>query len=140
MKYTFDGFNYIVRLDRGDRLSEAFQSFVEATSIKGAWVSGIGGCEEVTLGFYDLKQKVYRWKEFEGPREIASLTGSLAYDDAGEFAMHLHGVFGDEAYHSVSGHVRDLVAAATVELFVHATEQSLRRKLNPNVGLKMLVL
>jgi hypothetical protein len=55
--HAFDGFNYLIRLDKGERLSEAFQQFAAETNIEGAWVNGVGAALEVTLGFYDLDTK-----------------------------------------------------------------------------------
>lgn len=140
MTYSFDGFNYLMRLDKGERLSEGLKQFVRETNIEGAWVSGLGGALEMTLGFYDLDARAYQWRTFQGLYEIAGLNGNLAFDDKGEFAFHLHGTFGDRDYQSLSGHVKDLVAAATVELFIHRTYNAVIRKLDENTGLAVLDL
>lgn len=140
MTYSFDGFNYLVRLDKGEHLGEAIKQFVAETKIEGAWVNGLGGALEVTLGFYDLDKQAYQWRTFAGLREVVSLTGNLAFDEQGNMMHHLHGVFGDLAYQMVGGHVKDLVAAATIELFVHRAYQPMRRKVDPNVGLQTLDL
>lgn len=140
MKYSFDGFNYLIRLDKGERLEESLERFAHETKIEGAWVSGLGGALEATLGFYDLEAKEYRLKKFDGLREVLSLTGNLAYDDEGKLVVHLHGVLGDDQYQTIGGHVKDLVAAATLELFVHRAYQPTKRKLDSTVGLKTLDL
>jgi len=140
MKYSFDGFNYLIKLNKGERLSEAVEQFARETNIQGAWVSGLGGALEVTLGFYDLDTKEYQWQTFEGLREIAALQGNLAFDEQGKMMYHLHGVFGDRHYQTVGGHVKDLVAGATVELFVHRAYQPTKRKTDPEVGLQTLDL
>lgn len=138
MTYSFDGFNYLVRLDKGERLSEALLTFVAKSDIQGAWVMGVGGALEATLGFYELDTKTYHWQEYQGLYEIVSLSGNLAFDQDGTFVFHLHGVLADRQFKTVGGHIKDLVAAATVELFVHATEKPLRRAMNQQVGLKTL--
>lgn len=140
MKYSFDGFNYLVRLDKGEQLAASLERFAAETNIEGAWVNGLGAATSATLGFYDLEAKEYRWREFEGLREIVSLTGNLAYDEDGRFMSHLHGVLSDHEFATVGGHVKDLTAGATVELFIHRAYQPTRRKLDDNTGLKTLDL
>jgi predicted DNA-binding protein with PD1-like motif len=141
MVYRFDGFNYLIRLDKGERLSEALNTFVGETKIEGAWVNALGAALEMTLGYYHLDKQEYEWRTFsDGPYEIAGLTGNIAFDEQGKMVFHLHGTFGDREYRSVSGHVKDLTAAATVELFVHRAYQPINRKPDPNVGLSTLDL
>ena len=140
MVYRFDGYNYLVRLDKGERLVESLERFAHETKLPGGWVSGIGGALEVELGFYDLDTKEYQYRRFEGLCEIVSLPGSLAFDESGRLIVHLHGVFGDKQYQTVGGHVKELVAGATVELFVHLSQLPVTRKLNDEVGLPLLDL
>jgi predicted DNA-binding protein with PD1-like motif len=54
--------------------------------------------------------------------------------------FHLHGVFSDRDYQTVGGHVKDLVAGATVELFIHRAYKPIHRKTDPNAGLQTLDL
>ena len=136
MTYTFDGYNYVIKLTPDERLSAVIEQFVQETKIEGAWVTGLGATKEVELGFYDLEAKEYHWKTFEGLRELASLTGNLAFDQEGKIMLHAHGVLSDQNYNTIGGHIKDLIAGATVELFVHRTSQPLRRKLDPEVGLQ----
>lgn len=140
MKFSFDGFNYLIRLDKGDKLSSSLDTFMKETKLEGAWVNGLGATLKATLGFYDLDKREYRWQEYDGLREIVSLTGNLAYDQDGSFVFHLHGVLSDEEYRTVGGHIQDLTAGATVELFVHRAYQPTKRKLDESVGLNTLDL
>lgn len=140
MTYSFDGYNYLVRLERGERLGECIEQFVDATGIDGGWVSGVGGTSEVILGFYTLDTKKYQWRTFDRLMEIASLSGNLAYDEQGKMMFHLHGVFADEEYQTVGGHVKDLMAGATIELFIHRSFQPVHRKMDEAVGLQLLDL
>jgi uncharacterized protein len=140
MIYNFDGFNYLIRLDKGDRLHKALERFVQETKLEGAWVSGVGAAQEATLGFYDVGKKAYRLKQFDGVREIVSLSGNLASDEDGKLIIHLHGVLGDAQYRTVGGHIKDLVAGATVELFVHRAYRPTKRKHDETTGLKVLDL
>src|SRR5687767_8449594 len=128
MTHSFDGFNYLIKLNKGERLSTAIAQFIADTKIEGAWVSGLGATLEATLGFYDLDKKEYHWQTFEGPREVVSLTGNLAFDEQGKMVFHLHGVLSDRQFQTVGGHIKELVAGATLELFVHRAYQPTQRK------------
>lgn len=141
MKYLFDGFNWFMRLDRGDRLSKAFETFFVETKCSGAWVSGVGAVEEIELGFYDIDKKVYQWQTFnEGPYELTGLQGSIALSETSKPMFHLHGTISGRDYHAYGGHIKDLVAAATLELFIHRSQQPLTRKTSPELGMQMLDL
>ena len=140
MVYRFDNFNYLVRLDKGERLMESLEQFVHETKLRVGWVNGIGGALEAELGFYDLDSKKYQYQRFEGLSEIVSLSGSLAFDENGKLIVHLHGVLSDKQYQTMGGHVKDLVAGATLELFVHLSHLPVTRKLDGEVGLPLLDL
>lgn len=140
MVYSFDGFNYLIKLNKGERLSEAVAQFARETKIEGAWVNGIGAALEATLGFYDLDKQQYNWQTFSELQEIVSLNGNLAYDEQGTMVFHLHGVFSNRQFQTAGGHVKDLVAGATVELFIHRAYQPTKRKTDPSVGLQTLDL
>lgn len=140
MVSTYDGYNYIVRLERGERLSEALAQFFaqSETQIQGASVSGVGAAEKLTLGFYDLETKEYLWRDFEPMYEITSLTGTVASNEEGDLMSHLHGTFSDRDYRVVGGHVKDFVVGGTCELFVHVTYKPLKRRFDEQTGLKLL--
>lgn len=141
MVYSFDGFNYLIRLDKGDKLAESLEKFATETDIKGGWLTGVGGALEVVLGFFDLDKKEYNWQTFTGLREILSLNGSIAYDEHDKPMLHLHGSFGDREFKTIGGHIKDLTAAATVEIFVHsAYKKPIKRKTDEVTGLKLLDL
>lgn len=140
MKYSFDGFNYLVRLDKGEALVASLETFVAETKLPGAWVSGVGAALAATLGFYDLEKKQYDWQDFDGLREVVSLSGNLAFNKKGKLVIHLHGVLGDRDFKTVGGHVKDLTAGATLELFVHRAYQPTKRVLDETTGLQLLDL
>jgi uncharacterized protein len=136
MVYSFDGYNYVIKLKPGERLVEALEQFAAATKLEGGWIEGLGAVQEVTLGFYDLEKQVYQWQTFDGLRELTGLTGNLALDETGKLMLHAHGTVADRTYQVLGGHIKDLVAGATVELFVHRSYQAWHRKTDPEVGLQ----
>jgi predicted DNA-binding protein with PD1-like motif len=140
MVSTFDGYNYIVRLEPGEKLSEALEQFFASSELEGASVTGVGGAEQLELGFYDLDAKEYLWKIFPDLYEITSLLGTIALDEQGKPTYHLHGTFGGRDYQVIGGHVKDFTVGGTCELFIHRTYQPLHRKTDDQTGLKLLDL
>lgn len=140
MTHSFDGYNYLVRLAIGERLSEVLEQFFAESKIEGGWVSGVGTASEVQLGFYELNAKDYKWRTVGRTMEIASLAGNIARDDQGKMMYHLHGVFASSDYTTTGGHVKDLIAAATVELFIHRSHQPMHRRNDEATGLQLLDL
>lgn len=140
MKYSFDGFNYLIRLDKGEDLMATLERFVDETKLEGAWISGLGAALSATLGFYDLDKQEYHWQDFGGLREVASLSGNLAFDQQGKLVVHLHGVLSDRQFSTVGGHVKDLTAGATLELFVHRAYRPTKRLPSEALGLQVLDL
>jgi hypothetical protein len=140
MKHNFDGYNYLIRLERGERLDECMNNFFAETKISGGWISGLGAAAEVTLGFYNLETKEYQWKTFSQELEVTALQGNVARGEDGKMMFHLHGTFAGEDYQSIGGHIKDLVVGGTLELFIHRSYQPLQRKYDDVTGLQLLNL
>lgn len=140
MIYSFDGDSYIVTLRKDEKLLDGLRDFVHQTDLKTAWLNGLGGALGVELGYYNLAKQEYQWQTFEQLCEIVSLTGNIARDAANKPTFHLHGVFADETYQTIGGHVKDLVVGGTCELYIREFGQSLARQFDEATGLKLLDL
>lgn len=140
MTFRFDGFNHIVRLQRGELLIESLTKLVKEQNIGGAWVSGLGAARNAEVGYYELDKKEYVYKKLEGLLEVASLQGNIAWDGR-EPAIHLHGVFSDKDMRAFGGHVKELEVGGTLELLLHRWYQDkLLRFRDDDSGLKLLNL
>ena len=140
MTYGFDGHNYNVRLERGEHLVACLEQLFVATQLTGGWITGLGAASTVELGFYNSNSHSYKWRTFGRTMEVVSLSGNVAQDDKRRIAVHAHGVFADDEYQTVGGHVKDLTVAATLEICIRPTRVPLRRRLDQDVGLKLLDL
>ena len=127
----------LLRLEYGEELHTRLDAYARSKKLAGAWLDGLGGTTKVTLGFYDLPSKQYRWKTFDMPLEIISLAGNLAVVD-GEPVWHLHGTFSGPDYQAIGGHVKELVVGPTCELRITPIEQRLTRAYDEKIGLKLL--
>lgn len=140
MTYSFDGYNYLIKLQQGEKLMASLNQFAQETKLEGGWINILGGALDMTLGFYDLDKKQYNWQAFDGLYEIAGISGNLAYDEQDQPVFHLHGTFADRDFKTVAGHVKDLTAAATVEIFIHRSFKSVKRRHDRASGLQALDL
>lgn len=140
MQSRFDGYNHIIRLDKGELLIDSLSKWAIEKGVAGGWISGIGAARWVELGYYDLKKQNYNWKKIKDLVEIDSLQGNLAWIDDTP-AIHLHATFSDSKMRTTGGHVKELEVGGTCEVFVHATfGPQLTRFLNKDTGLKLLDL
>jgi predicted DNA-binding protein with PD1-like motif len=137
MKQIASESSTILVLERGEELHESLLAFARKSGIKSAWLSGLGGAMNVTLGFYNSKTKEYQWEEFDEPLEIISLTGNLGLVD-GEPFWHIHGVFSGQDYHAISGHVKQVVIGLTGELHITPLSAPLSRSFDETTGLKLI--
>ena len=140
MKSKFDGYNWIVRLQKGERLIESLTKLVETESIPTCWVNVIGGASSVTLKFYNMEKKEYESHNVNEDLEITGIQGNLAWlDDKPVF--HLHGTFSKSDLSVIGGHVEDLVVSGTCEVFLHKWYgENITRSHDDEVGLTLLDL
>lgn len=140
MTFQFDGYNWLVRLEKGEQLVEQLTKLIKEQNVTGAWISGLGAAMWAELGFYDLEKQEYVWKRIDGPIEITSLQGNVAWQDD-KPALHIHGSFSDREMQALGGHVKELEIAGTCEVLLHRWyKQGLSRSPDKNTGLNLLNL
>lgn len=141
MKVRFDGYNWLVRLEKGEKLVETLVEIVKKENIKTGWIYGIGAASFVEIGFYNLSSKDYKWTKFDKDLEILGLQGNITFI-GDEPALHLHGNFSDESLQAFGGHVKELVVSITCEVFIHNwfSSESITRSTDEKTGLKLLDL
>lgn len=140
MKFRYDGFNWIVRLEKGEELISSLTKLVKDEQIPSCWINAIGASSKTTLGFYQLEQKEYQWKTFEELMEVTGLQGNIAWD-GNEPVFHIHGTFSKQDMSSLGGHVKELVAGGTLEVLLHKWyADNLTRSKDEEIGLNLLDL
>lgn len=127
----------LVILKRGEELQKALMEYTHQANLKSAWLSGVGGAQKVTLGFYNIETKAYQWKIFNEPLEILSLTGNLTSVDDQPF-WHIHGIFSTQTYDTIGGHVKELLIGLTGELYVTPFPSSIVRTFDDVTGLNLI--
>jgi uncharacterized protein len=140
MTHHFDGYNYVIRLEKGELLIESLKRLAGELELKSVWLSGLGGALWAELGFYHLDTKQYSWQRFDRMTEITSLQGNLAWQDDKPI-WHIHATLSDDTFHAFGGHVKELAVSGTCELLLHALQgEALARRQDPEIGLSLLEL
>lgn len=140
MKVQKDTYNHLVKLQKGDLVFESITKLVKDENIKGSWVNGLGAAQWAELGYYDFKTKEYHFNRVDGPFEVLSLQGNIAWDEE-EPLLHIHGVFSAESGKTFGGHVKEIEVIGTIEIFLHNWwGDKLTRSHDEESGLKLLDL
>lgn len=137
MLYTKTQNGYMLRLIKGEELSQTLVLFCEKHQIKSAFFQAIGATTDVELGYYHLETKTYIWKKLTQEMELVSLTGNIAQVDEKPFA-HMHGVFSDENFSTVGGHIKQMIVGATCEVYLTDFGTEITRVMDEEIGLKLL--
>lgn len=139
MRVRFDGYNWLVRLEKGEELTKSLVEIVKKENIRTGWVYGIGAASSAEIGLFDPKTQDYKWKKFDKDLEILGLQGNIAYIHD-EPAIHLHGSFSDESMQAFGGHIKGLVVSVTCEIFIHNwfSQDSITRSPDKQTGLNLL--
>lgn len=138
MQYKKIGSKYLLRVDKGEEIIASITKLCKDETIKLGAVSGIGAAEKVVLGIYNVATRKFHPREFNGPYEIASLTGNITEMD-GEAHLHIHSVIGDREMKAFAGHLKEAVVGGTAEIMIVPSEGKVGRKLDKEVtGLNLL--
>lgn len=139
MKYQRFGKNYVVRIDRGEDILAVLTDFARTEGVGLATVQGLGACDHVRIGAYNVEAQVYRTEVFDGEMEMTSLIGSITTMH-GEAYLHLHATFGLADYTVVGGHLNEARISATGEIFITVLDGETDRFKDEATGLNLLDL
>lgn len=132
----------VVRMDPGDEIIDCLLRLQEQEKFGFAQVTGLAAVDEVEIGVFDLKEKIFRGNTFKGTFEVSNLTANLTMMD-GKPYVHAHMTFGDETGHAYGGHLVRSRVSATGEFLVQGwrdiqPERDVGRQFNPDIGLNLL--
>jgi predicted DNA-binding protein with PD1-like motif len=133
------GGRYLLRLERGEEVLETLKKFTAKERLPGASLTGLGATDDVTVSFYDLRERIYRPYRRTGCIEILSLTGNIAWRGEEPIA-HVHLIAAHETEGAFGGHLVSARVSATVEIKIEPYAARLERALVPEIGLPLLSL
>lgn len=127
----------VLRFETNEEVLSTLQTYCQHKEIFGGALSAIGAAHSVTLSWYDMDEKRYVDKTFDGKWEITGLLGNVAILKK-EIVVHAHGTFSDEHMQVVGGHVKRLIVGPTCELFLQIIPGTLKRAYDESTGLNLL--
>ncbi|MBN1755181.1 DNA-binding protein [bacterium] len=119
---------YLVQLEIGDEVISQLKSFALTHRVKSGFISGIGAIRDLTLGYYDRDKGVYIKKTFPRCYEVCTLSGNITYLGEKEPIIHLHGIFSDQDYSVIGGHLFEGTISAAGEFGVRVFPCMIQRK------------
>lgn len=126
----------VVRIDKGEEITEQVRIVAGKENIKLASVEALGAVNEFTVGVFNTTEKKYYSNRFQGAYEIVSLTGTISTKD-GAFYQHLHMSAGDETGAVFGGHLNRAIVSATCEMVIRVIPGQVDRVLDEEVGLNL---
>lgn len=127
----------VLRFSDGDDLLEELEAALRQEGISsGIVLGGVGMVKNAGLSFYRGRGK-YETVPVDGEAELCSLNGNISTLDD-QIVIHLHAVVGLKGGNALGGHVSSAKVNMTAEIAVLATQQKLKRVIDPETGLRKL--
>jgi len=128
---------YAVVFLKGDEVLSGLTDFAIAHKVMDAHFTGIGAVSSATTAWLDVPNKLYRPTRTETQVEVLSLIGDIAAFQ-GKPVVHMHAVLGRRDGSTVGGHVWELTANPTVEVFLTANSTPLEKRPDEASGIKLI--
>ncbi|MCF7912899.1 MAG: DNA-binding protein [Candidatus Cloacimonetes bacterium] len=125
-----------VRLEPGEDIIEQLREVISIYEIRLGKVSGIGACDQVTIGNFDVKAQDYHKETLQGSFEITGLTGNVSVMN-GEPYLHLHITLGDGELRVFGGHLNYGRISATAEIVIDVYDGEIDRYKDEQSGLNL---
>jgi uncharacterized protein len=129
LDYRKDGNNYLLVLRRGQPLIASLVAFMAKEKLPGASISGIGAVQNTEVAYYDIVEKKYKYKKFEGSMEVLALQGNLGYFE-NKPIVHAHITLAGPDYTVYGGHVKEATVSLILEIFITPTTKPITREWN----------
>ena len=137
MEYRKFGNSYVLRLNKGEEITESLKQFCSKENINTAEITGLGASNLVEIGLFNTETKEYKTNTFKGMFEITSLIGNATRKD-GEVYLHLHINFSDETNSVKGGHMVRCNISATSEIIINKIDGTVGRELSEEIGLNLI--
>ena len=128
---------YVVVFLKGDEVLSGLTDFAVAHKVLDAHFTGIGAVSSATTAWLDIPHKLYRSTHTNEQVEVLSLVGDIAAFQ-GKPVVHMHAVLGRRDGSTVGGHVWELTANPTVEVFLTANSTPLEKRPDEASGIKLI--
>lgn len=130
---------YALVLDEGDEAVSSLVRLARQNNLGASHFTGIGGFQEVVLGYFELERKDYKRIAISEQVEALSLMGDIALEE-GEPKIHAHLVVGTSTGAAYGGYLLEARVRPTLEVIVTESPRHLYREFDPGSGLALLRL
>jgi uncharacterized protein len=134
-----DVVTYVVVCDPDDEAVSALTAFARAEDLEASQITGVGGFDRATLGWFDRETRQHRPIEVDEQSEVLSLIGDVAEGDDGP-SLNIHVVLGLRDGTTRGGHLLAGHVYPTLEIIVTENPAELRKVMNPDVGIALIDL
>jgi len=130
---------FAIVFDKNDEVRDGLLEFANANRFADAHLTAIGAFSEVTLGYFDRRQKEYRKIPIQEQVEVLSFTGNIVQKD-GKPRLHAHVVIGKADGTAHGGHFLGGRVWPTLEMILSEMPVHLRRRNDEGTGLALIDL
>lgn len=130
---------YALVFDKGDEPMSGLTEFAKQNNLGASHFTGIGGFQNVVLGYFEMEKKDYKKIPVDEQVEVLSLVGDIALEKD-EPKIHAHVVVGTSDGSTRGGHLLKAHVRPTLELIVTASPEHLRRQFDATIGLALIRL
>lgn len=128
---------YAVIFHKGDEALSGITDFAMKNNVQDAHFTGIGAVSGATLAWLEVANKIYHRIAVSQQVEVLSLIGDVAMFN-GRPVVHMHAVLGRSDGSTVGGHVFELEANPTLEVFVTVNGAPLKKRPDDASGMKLI--
>jgi predicted DNA-binding protein with PD1-like motif len=129
---------FAVALEIGEEVMSALTALARELSLVGSSVSGIGGFQRATLGYFAWDRKEFVKNEVEEQVELLSFQGTIAESADGSPTLHAHVVLGRSDATTRGGHLVEAIVRPTMEAIIVESPEHLHRLYDQATGLVLL--
>lgn len=130
---------YAVIFETGDEVTAGLAAFAREHSLSASHFTGIGGFQEVTIGYFDWDRKDYHPIPIRQQVEVLSLMGDIALD-RGEPKVHAHVIVAKPDGTAHGGHLMNARVRPTLEVMIVESAGELRKSYDPLSKLDLIRL
>ena len=134
-----DVVTYVVVCDPGDEAMASLKRFARSERLEAAQITGVGGFERATVGWFDRTARQFRHIPVDEPSEVLSLIGDVAEGQDGP-GLNIHVVLGLSDGTTRGGHLIEGRVFPTLELVVTENPAELRKVMHPELGVALIDL
>ncbi len=128
---------YAVIFGPGDEVIGGLTEFAQKHHLGASRITGIGGAEDTTVGFFDREKKTHRPIPMQRFAEVLSLLGDIALYH-GKPVVHLHIVLGYPDGSAHGGHLLKAHVWPTMEVIVTEYPNAMHKKLDAATGVAVI--